>query len=81
MAAMHQDKSEDREVVSEKLNEVFAVSLFSPLHILKWVHLLWNLRKPTQITSTTPMAREVVVEVCNIVTERGARLVGLELYQ
>ncbi|RHN63091.1 putative phosphotransferase with an alcohol group as acceptor [Medicago truncatula] len=35
MAAMHQDKSEDREVVSEKLNEVFAVSLFSPLHILK----------------------------------------------
>ncbi|PNY13102.1 putative hexokinase-like 2 protein [Trifolium pratense] len=52
MAAMHQDTSEDREVVSEKLNEVFG------------------------ITSSSPMAREFVAEVCDIVTERGARLAG-----
>ena len=29
-----------------------------------------------QITNSTPMAREVVAEVCDIVTERGARLAG-----
>ncbi|XP_061351646.1 probable hexokinase-like 2 protein [Gastrolobium bilobum] len=52
MAAMHQDTSEDREVVSEKLKEVFG------------------------ITSSSAMAREVVAEVCDIVTERGARLAG-----
>ncbi|CAK8562579.1 unnamed protein product [Lathyrus sativus] len=52
MAAMHQDTSEDREVVAEKLNEVFG------------------------ITRTTKMAREVVAEVCDIVSERGARLAG-----
>jgi hypothetical protein len=32
MAAMHQDTSEDREVVYEKLNEVFGVRIFSPLY-------------------------------------------------
>ncbi|OIW19159.1 hypothetical protein TanjilG_13941 [Lupinus angustifolius] len=52
MAAMHQDTSEDREVVSEKLKEVFGIN------------------------SCTPMAREVVAEVCDIVTERGARIAG-----
>ncbi|XP_058769537.1 probable hexokinase-like 2 protein [Vicia villosa] len=52
MAAMHQDTSEDREVVAEKLNEVFG------------------------ITRSTKMAREVVAEVCDIVSERGARLAG-----
>ncbi|WJX89396.1 hexokinase [Trifolium repens] len=52
MAAMHQDTSEDREVVYEKLNEVFG------------------------ITSSSQMARELVAEVCDIVTERGARLAG-----
>lgn len=31
MAAMHQDTSEDREVVAEKLKEVFGVRMFSPL--------------------------------------------------
>jgi len=36
MAAMHQDTSEDREVVAEKLNKVFDVRIFSPLHILKF---------------------------------------------
>ncbi|KAE8694056.1 putative hexokinase-like 2 protein [Hibiscus syriacus] len=50
MAAMHQDTSEDREVVHEKLMEVFG------------------------ITNLTPMATEIVAEVCDIVTERGARL-------
>ncbi|KAK7251874.1 hypothetical protein RIF29_35456 [Crotalaria pallida] len=52
MAAMHQDTSEDREVVGEKLKEVFG------------------------ITSSSPIAREMVAEVCDIVTERGARLAG-----
>ncbi|KAL5556132.1 hypothetical protein UlMin_038368 [Ulmus minor] len=52
MAAMHQDTSNDREVVSEKLKEVFG------------------------ITNSTPSAREVVTEVCDIVAERGARLAG-----
>ncbi|XVE82995.1 hypothetical protein DITRI_Ditri16bG0050800 [Diplodiscus trichospermus] len=50
MAAMHQDTSEDHEVVNEKLKEIFG------------------------ITNSTPMAREIVAEVCDIVTERGARL-------
>ncbi|KAH1079991.1 hypothetical protein J1N35_019752 [Gossypium stocksii] len=52
MAAMHQDTSEDREVVHEKLKEIFG------------------------ITSLTTMTRELVAEVCDIVTERGARLAG-----
>ncbi|KAI8534664.1 hypothetical protein RHMOL_Rhmol10G0107700 [Rhododendron molle] len=52
MAAMHQDTSEDHEVVDEKLREIF------------------------RITNSTPMAREVVAEVCDIVAERGARLAG-----
>ncbi|XWS29643.1 hypothetical protein CRYUN_Cryun24cG0047100 [Craigia yunnanensis] len=52
MAVMHQDTSEDREVVHEKLEEIFG------------------------ITNSTPMAREIVAEVCDIVTERGARLAG-----
>ncbi|XWS33429.1 hypothetical protein CRYUN_Cryun22dG0081900 [Craigia yunnanensis] len=52
MAAMHQDTSEEREVVNEKLKEIF------------------------EITNSTPMAREIVAEVCNIVTGRGACLAG-----
>ncbi|GAV87484.1 Hexokinase_1 domain-containing protein/Hexokinase_2 domain-containing protein, partial [Cephalotus follicularis] len=52
MASMHQDTSEDHEVVGEKLNDVFG------------------------ITNTTPMVREVVAEICDIVAERGARLAG-----
>ncbi|RVX23948.1 putative hexokinase-like 2 protein [Vitis vinifera] len=52
MAAMHQDTSEDHEVVHEKLMEIF------------------------RITNSTPLAREVVAEVCDIVAERGARLAG-----
>ncbi|KAJ7944588.1 Phosphotransferase [Quillaja saponaria] len=52
MAAMHQDTSEDLEVVSEKLKDVFG------------------------IINSTPTAREVVAEVCDIVSERGARLAG-----
>ncbi|MBA0617038.1 hypothetical protein Godav_026515 [Gossypium davidsonii] len=52
MAAMHQDTSEDREVVHEKLKEIFG------------------------ITNLTTMARELVAEVCDIATERGARLAG-----
>ncbi|KAM1175104.1 hypothetical protein ACFX19_028140 [Malus domestica] len=52
MAAMHQDTSEDHEIVGEKLKKVFG------------------------ITSTSPRAREVVSEVCDIVAERGARLAG-----
>ncbi|KAK6125365.1 hypothetical protein DH2020_040895 [Rehmannia glutinosa] len=52
MAAMHQDTSEDYEVVEEKLKEIF------------------------DINDSTPMAREIVTEICDIVAERGARLVG-----
>ncbi|KAG4173285.1 hypothetical protein ERO13_A11G049500v2 [Gossypium hirsutum] len=52
MSAMHQDTSEDREVVHEKLKEIFG------------------------ITNLTTMTRELVAEVCDIVTERGARLAG-----
>ncbi|XP_002528913.2 probable hexokinase-like 2 protein [Ricinus communis] len=52
MAAMHQDTSENHELVSEKLKEIFG------------------------ITDSSPMAREVVAEVCDIVAERGARLAG-----
>ncbi|KAG8384214.1 hypothetical protein BUALT_Bualt04G0094700 [Buddleja alternifolia] len=52
MAAMHQDTSEDYEVVEEKLKEIFGIN------------------------NSTPMVRETVAEVCDIVAERGARLVG-----
>ncbi|KAK7263297.1 hypothetical protein RJT34_30884 [Clitoria ternatea] len=52
MAAMHQDTSEEHEVVSEKLREIFGIS------------------------SCSGEAREIVAEVCDIVTERGARLAG-----
>ncbi|KAL3640369.1 hypothetical protein CASFOL_015337 [Castilleja foliolosa] len=52
MAAMHQDTSEDYEIVDDKLKQVF------------------------EINNSTPMVREIVTEVCDIVTERGARLVG-----
>ncbi|KAI3462640.1 hypothetical protein Pfo_019303 [Paulownia fortunei] len=52
MAAMHQDTSEDYEVVNEKLKQIF------------------------EIKNSTPMVREIVAEVCDVVTERGARLVG-----
>ncbi|XP_057971091.1 probable hexokinase-like 2 protein [Malania oleifera] len=52
MAAMHQDTSEDREAVGEKLKEIFGVE------------------------DCSPMVREVVAEVCDVVAERGARLVG-----
>ncbi|KAF5961110.1 hypothetical protein HYC85_002319 [Camellia sinensis] len=49
---MHQDTSEDHEVVNEKLKEIFG------------------------ITNSTPMVRQVIAEVCDIVAERGARLAG-----
>ncbi|KAI3978651.1 hypothetical protein MKX01_015826 [Papaver californicum] len=52
MAAMHQDTSEGREVVGEKLKEFF------------------------EITVSTPVVREVVADVCDIVVERAARLAG-----
>ncbi|XP_073136780.1 probable hexokinase-like 2 protein [Henckelia pumila] len=52
MAVMHQDTSEDYEVVNEKLKEIF------------------------EISNSSPMAREIVAEVCDVVVERGARLVG-----
>ncbi|XP_027346372.1 probable hexokinase-like 2 protein [Abrus precatorius] len=52
MAAMHQDTSEEHEVVGEKLKEVFGIN------------------------SCSAMGREMVAEVCDIVTERGARLAG-----
>ncbi|KAI3451873.1 hypothetical protein Pfo_008538 [Paulownia fortunei] len=52
MAAMHQDTSEDYEVVEEKLKEIF------------------------DINNSTPMVREIVTEICDVVAERGARLVG-----
>ncbi|XP_022872711.1 probable hexokinase-like 2 protein [Olea europaea var. sylvestris] len=52
MAAMHQDTSEDFELVDEKLKEIF------------------------EINYSTQMARELVAEVCDVVAERGARLVG-----
>ncbi|GLT44216.1 hypothetical protein SLA2020_181270 [Shorea laevis] len=35
-----------------------------------------TLKEVFGITNSTPMMREIVVEVCDIVTERGARLVG-----
>nr|DAD40349.1 TPA_asm: hypothetical protein HUJ06_014672 [Nelumbo nucifera] len=52
MALMHQDTSEDREVIGEKLKDIFGIA------------------------DSTRMVREVVAEVCDIVTERGARLAG-----
>nr|XP_027077715.1 probable hexokinase-like 2 protein isoform X2 [Coffea arabica] len=52
VAIMHQDTSEDYEMVDEKLKEIF------------------------EISNTTPVVREIVAEVCDIVAERGARLVG-----
>lgn len=52
MAVMHQDTSEDYEIIDEKLTEIFG------------------------ITNSTTMARELVAEVCDVVAERGARLVG-----
>ncbi|MED6222312.1 hypothetical protein PIB30_063133 [Stylosanthes scabra] len=52
MAAMHQDTSEDREIVGEMLNDIFGID------------------------NSSLLARELVAEVCDIVTERGARLAG-----
>ncbi|GFP78856.1 probable hexokinase-like 2 protein [Phtheirospermum japonicum] len=52
MAAMHQDTSEDYEIVDDKLKQIFEINI------------------------STPMVREIVAEVCDVVTERGARLVG-----
>ncbi|ESQ53299.1 hypothetical protein EUTSA_v10027262mg [Eutrema salsugineum] len=52
MAAMHQDISDDREIVNKKLKEVFG------------------------IMDSTLAAREVVVEVCDVVAERAARVAG-----
>ncbi|KAL1190398.1 putative hexokinase-like 2 protein [Cardamine amara subsp. amara] len=52
MAAMHQDISEDREIVNRKLKEVFG------------------------IMDSSVAAREVVVEVCDVVAERAARVAG-----
>ncbi|KAF8109638.1 hypothetical protein N665_0094s0103 [Sinapis alba] len=52
MAAMHQDISEDRDIVNKKLKEVFG------------------------IMDSTVAAREVVVEVCDVVAERAARVAG-----
>lgn len=52
MAAMHQDTSQDYQVVEQKLREIF------------------------EIKSSTPAVREMVTEICDVVAERGARLVG-----
>ncbi|CAN7133334.1 probable hexokinase-like 2 protein [Brassica rapa] len=52
MAAMHQDISEDRDIVNKKLKDVFGV-MYSTL-----------------------AAREVVIEVCDLVAERAARVAG-----
>ncbi|XP_010527158.1 PREDICTED: probable hexokinase-like 2 protein [Tarenaya hassleriana] len=55
MAAMHQDTSEDRDTVNEKLKDVFGID------------------------DSTREAREVVIEVCDVVAERAARLAGAGL--
>ncbi|CAH2076155.1 unnamed protein product [Thlaspi arvense] len=52
MAAMHQDISDDREIINKKLKEVFG------------------------IMDSTLVARETVVEVCDVVAERAARVAG-----
>ncbi|KAL1569905.1 hexokinase [Salvia divinorum] len=52
MAAMHQDTSQDYEIVQAKLKEIF------------------------DIESSTTSVREMVTEICDVVSERGARLVG-----
>ncbi|XP_057784365.1 probable hexokinase-like 2 protein [Salvia miltiorrhiza] len=52
MAAMHQDTSQDYEIVQAKLKEIF------------------------EIESSSPLVREIVTEICDVVAERGARLVG-----
>ncbi|RAL46641.1 hypothetical protein DM860_004920 [Cuscuta australis] len=52
MAAMHQDMSEDYEVISEKLKEIF------------------------EITNSDPVSRAIVSDICDIVAQRAARLVG-----
>ncbi|PSS30652.1 Hexokinase-like 2 protein [Actinidia chinensis var. chinensis] len=52
MAVMHQDASEDHEVVDEKWEKIFGIS------------------------NSTPMVREVIAEVCDIVAEHRAHLAG-----
>ncbi|CAN1777362.1 Probable hexokinase-like 2 protein [Linum perenne] len=52
MAAMHQDTTEDRQVVGQKLKQVFG------------------------IRRSSPRARELVAEACDVVVKRGARLSG-----
>nr|GMC62671.1 probable hexokinase-like 2 protein [Ipomoea batatas] len=52
MAEMHQDMSEDYEVINEKLKEIF------------------------EITDSTQMSREIVANICDIVAQRAARLIG-----
>ncbi|XP_077233998.1 hexokinase-1-like isoform X2 [Tasmannia lanceolata] len=52
LAAMHQDTTEDLEVVGEKMKDTLG------------------------ILESTVCMRKIVVEVCNVVAERGARLAG-----
>ncbi|KAH6803627.1 hexolike 3 [Perilla frutescens var. frutescens] len=54
MAAMHQDTSQDYDVVQEKLYQIFDI----------------------EASSSTVMVREMITEICDVVAERGARLVG-----
>lgn len=42
MAAMHQDTSEDHEVVSEKLKEIFGVRLCTLSHYLLLIKLIFE---------------------------------------
>ncbi|XP_031108373.1 probable hexokinase-like 2 protein [Ipomoea triloba] len=52
MAEMHQDMSEDYEVINAKLKEIF------------------------EIADSTQMSREIVANICDIVAQRAARLIG-----
>lgn len=83
MAVMHQDTSEDREVVMEKLKEIFEVSNHHKINLnrihtsISQINFFFSRERmytKNQITESTEMAREVVAEVCDIVAERGARL-------
>ncbi|PKI40939.1 hypothetical protein CRG98_038676 [Punica granatum] len=76
MAAMHQDTSEDREVVAEKLVNIFKVRYWQIKFKYLSVAYLFSshIGNLSQITDTTSTAREIVAEVCDIVAERGARL-------
>ncbi|KAL5988363.1 hypothetical protein ACLOJK_036127 [Asimina triloba] len=69
------------EVVGDKMNEIFGANNTQIKHVALIIAVVPDeLRSPPAVSELIPastvMMREVVVEVCRVVAERGARLAG-----